>query len=52
MIKIFVNLLIYETACYYNNIQFRDDFLLKFKMNSDSIIEMIQEVNNMKRLFE
>ena len=35
--KILINHLIYETACYYNNVNFRDDFLLKNKLNPDTI---------------
>ena len=27
--EILINHLIYETACYYKNVNFRDDFLLK-----------------------
>ena len=50
--KILINHLIYETACYYNNVNFRDDFLLKNKLNSDSICIMIEELNNMEKLFE
>ena len=50
--KILINHLIYETACHYNNVNFRDDFLLKYKLNSDSICNMIEKLNNMKKLFE
>ena len=35
--KILVNRLIYETACYYNNVNFRDVFLLKNRLNPDTI---------------
>ena len=50
--KILINHLIYETACYYTNVNFRDEFLLKNKLNPDSINNMIQELNCMKKLFE
>ena len=50
--KILVNHLIYETACYYNNVNFRDDFLLKNRLNPDSIRNMIEELNSLKKLFE
>ena len=50
--KILINHLIYETACYYNNVNFRDDSLLKNKLSPESIRNMIEELNNMKKLFE
>ena len=50
--KILINHSIYETACYYNNVNFRDDFLLKSKLNPDSISNMIEELNTMKKLFQ
>ena len=50
--KILINHLLYETACYYNNVNFRDDFLLKNKLNPDSINNIIQELNSMRKLFE
>ena len=50
--KILVNHLIYETACYYNNVNFRDDFLLKNRINTNSIRNMIEELNSMKKLLE
>ena len=46
--KILVNHLIYETACYYNNVNFRNDFLLKNKLNPDSINIMIEEMDGLK----
>ena len=50
--KILINHLIYETACYYNNVNFRGDFFLKNKLNPDSIRNMIEELNNIRNLFE
>ena len=37
--KILVNNLIYETACYYNNVNFRNVVLLKNRLNPDTFLK-------------